>query len=340
MNRLLGVSSPKCWTGQSFVDVHVEPFIPHDKDDLNYVALDAVTTIAEDSTYCPLADLWVRYHWMPPWVSRRQTVCNDKRQDACKAGDHAILALRDFLETKPYNSKEDGDWLKAYLPRRRLDQLNETGLLPVIRDPHGVKETKKRYHTLRIPATSSRPLCENVMSQQGRDHALAYINTVLAIRSNSLKRYKGVVEVKDDGPKLKPDAYRRLRRALTMCAVKTRYAPKVHRCKSGKNRPYRRTMKLAFDDEHPPEKRCLEVKENDCDNELEFFARMKISPKASLQPATFVKRPNTTGHNWYRVTIEGSESLIVEGVMVKLVKKGDKKRDTTQELTLIPPETK
>lgn len=341
VNQLLSVSMPKCWTGKLFTSVHVEPYVPNGDDHLNYVVIDAVTTLAEDSLYCPLGDIWVRYHWMPPWASQQETLLNHpKRQPTCKAEDHAILAMRDFLDTKPYDSEEDANWLKAYLPRLRLKQLNQSGVLPTIHDPDEktVMKKKLRYHTLRIPASLERCVCESSMTKQGREHALNYINTVMAIKSIPQKRYPGVVEVKDEGVKLRPEGFRRLRRALTMCALRTRYAPRVVRCRNGKGRPYKRTMKLAFSD-GVPEKRHLEIKENVCDSEREFFGRMKISPRASLHKAKLIRGMYKDNHRWYRVTIDdGNEkSLIVEGIMMTL---SDKNKSTEQKLTLIPPDTK
>jgi len=156
--------SPRCWTGEEFVDVTVEEE-GISSEITHYAQVDAITTLGIDHNV--IGRLEIDYHWMPPWVTQNQTPVLSKKCQ-CSEEDYAILALSDFLTTKP--DKSDDTYRIHNLPSSRFDRLRDMG---IIKDLAGRQCHGGRYTRLRMAKPSH--VCESASTKDERNHALAYI---------------------------------------------------------------------------------------------------------------------------------------------------------------------
>ena len=303
-----------CWDGADFCPVQIEP-LPNKSLSTHFVMVDAVTTVAEDAERCPLERVNVQTRWMPPWLSVHGTDKEvPRKKERCTAKHHALLALTDFLNTR--QCRYSLGHVECLLPSSRYRQLEALGYIPEMREN---SPQVSRFTPLLISKKDVSVGCESSQTELCREHALVYINTVLAVKGTLQKDKGGLVEVRDNGMRMKAEAYRRLRRLLTLCAVPNRRSPKVFATRNGKNRPPKRKMMLALH-HNIVAVHTLPVKENTRDRE-DFYRQLQTRPKFSQHTAKMTFRQMTTTCNWFRITVTTSDSLAIEGVIVTIIRK-------------------
>ncbi len=302
-----------CWTGNEFIRIKIERLDRCYKPKL-FVPIDAVTTVAIDEQHCPAQGMSVAYQWMPPWLSGEG---DGRRILDCSPDRHVILALHDFLLTT--HSRHLHDHTVCRVPTKRFDRLED--MLKCLELEYLVEQRwrsdSKRYVFVQLPKIDDSCLCESALTKFNRIHALTYIRTVLAVKAvRSKRRGHSILEVRDDGVKLKPQSFRRLRRCLAMCAVPNRYAPKTYMVRNGRARKWKKMMRLSLaqDDGNAS---CLHVKENFGSNTqyIEYLKTISLTTKMHIvSPATHC----LTGQNipWYRITLSKGASVAVEGVVL------------------------
>lgn len=294
-----------CWNGHEFIPVSVER-VTCVSLDMRIVVLDCVTAIAEDTGSCPLSAVTICYNPMPPVLS--DTV----RKRRCTKKNHMIQACRDFLRLKKLSKNDQGKSYLLPVGRRKnlTGQKSSTELhsIPYVRG--------KRYYGLRLPHMSSSQLCETNTTHGGYEHSLLYVNTVLQLKGVCQNRDNDkqiIIEIRDDGLNLRPDAFRRFRRCLYLCGIETNYFPKVLISRNGKKRVFKRTMRLSISSDQLAEARKLQIKKKS--ESKRFYTSTQIFHHSAK--LTKWKRSNSDRTTWYRVKIKDRHnSLSIEGITV------------------------
>lgn len=277
----------------------------------SYAIIDAVTTIGVDDT---CADIQVNYHWMPPWLTRN--VDKDVHHYECQEKDHEMMAFVDFLPHR--TCKLDPSFVECKLIAHRYEKVKH--MHSVMSTISGHREG--RFRIIRVHRKDPSSLCESSGCPNTRQHALAYINTVLAIKGIRVPKSKKIsdhIEIKDRGPQLGGGSFRRLRRLLTSCAIRNTYTPRVSRLGDGKPLVKRRLrLKLQSDGMA----RCVQVKEK-VQNMAEFYSIMQTSPTYYDQSAQLIPigKKDSLPVTWYKVTVSKGTSIAIEGVMLKIIRK-------------------
>lgn len=304
-------NSVKCWTEEGYVDVTITKCHPHSKINC-YAILDAVTTVAVDINH--IHSLIINYRWMPPWVMRQDQAEPSLK---CTLSDHEVKALTDFSEQRP--CLLDTNFIECKVPIQRYEKIKTKKSVSSLN-----AHREGRYQIVRVPKHLW--CCESSLSSRCRNHALAYINMVVHIRGIIVKkthRTGAHVEIRDKGPKLRSSSFRRLRRMLTLCAVRNGYIPRVSRLKDG-NPHIKRRLRMQLDSDHVA--RYIEVKEK-LVHSTEFHCISKTIPtnnkRAKLVPIESDQTPIT----WYKVTLSRGSSLAISGVMITM---NTKKTDNTK----------
>jgi len=319
----------KCWSEHGFVELTIEAIASMDLPD-SYANVDAVTTFAIDSAFIKGVD--INYHWMPPWVStsiqeQYKTETAVKGNDLCQTIHHAAHALQDFFKCR--GTGPDCNILECKLPSKRLEKLKSLHIIPAL-DSHRCHSG--RFTTVTIPKVACNHMCESCLTEKHREHALTYINTVLAVKG--VVQDKGShIEIKDHGLKLAAGAFRRLRRLMSMCAVPNKYISKVTRTRDGhkmsKNSPMKRKslkrrLRLKLPLDHGVAS-CIDVKDGVRDK-AEFHSIIKSRPTTTSQHAIIVpmqqiKERHSDKLAWYRIVMKTTNSIAIEGLMITLITK-------------------
>ena len=303
---LVGREDIFCWSGSEYVRVEAVASSPESWHVVDRLAIvDGVTALGIGAS---VRAVHTSTHWFPPWWGREaeaSTSCG------CTPRDCGFWAIRDFAAKNDADASRDTERFRV--PRPRYGQVAR--LVPDIsRSPSGKLGP---WTTVLVPKCGMpTSICERSDSEQCRRHGLRYIETVLALKGRFQQRRRDRhehIELRDDGMRVSPHAFRRLRRLMTSCGVVNRWGFRVQTGRNGRGRRHRRRVRLGISVASGIQ--CLKptVKEN---VEWESIAGRNPFREARIVPDCSVA---TAGKDWVKLKLgEGNDSstIVVEGVLV------------------------
>ena len=293
-----------CWNGSDYVPVEAVASSPRSCDVVDRLAVvDAVTTFGVGPS---VRAVRTSTRWFPPWWGRETEASADC---GCTPRDCGFCAIRDFALK---NAARDPESFRV--PRHRYGRVAK--LVPEISGSPSGKLGP--WATVSVPKCGMpRNICERSDSERCRRHGLRYIETVLALKGRLQRRRKDRrehVELRDDGMRVSPHAFRRLRRLMTSCGVVNRWGFRVQTGRNGRGRRRRRRVRLGISVTSGV--RCLKpgVKENEEEWE-------GITGRDPFREARIVSGCGgvTASREWVKLKLgEGSASpsIVVEGVLI------------------------
>ena len=252
----------ECWNGTNFVPVVINPC---DTIPTNVYKADAVTVVGSD------LNVSIDFQW--------NVICNKPSGvGTCARGKHVLLALYDFC----ISSHAEDSHTYCKIPKSRLKALQPWLPIEASIVPLGKRYCEVKFLTCVLEGFT----CDTT---NNKDHAKAYIQTVLNICGNIVPRSTHGpphIRVSDCGMRRKPQAFRKLRRTLFMCGVRNHYACRVFVSKNGKNE-LRRQVRISLHDAH-------------------------IHPKVKYFPLQKTKVEEKT--NWVMVDVLDGNKIVFEGI--------------------------
>lgn len=262
----------QCWNGTCFIDIR--KINASSTDILKVLILDSVTCLGL-STGEEDVESRILFHCPLP---ERNTLLSEPNIK------YFFKALRDFC---PYKKEV------CRVPKTRLKRLERLcgRILEIV-------WTKKRYILVRVPERHSQ-ISESLHQ---KEDALLYIKTVEAVKG--LCHRKNKIEIRDDGLVTAPNAFRRLRKMISVSGEMNNLSLAIGTSRNGKKRNYKRNIRYRFD------------KESHCStcSQFPFHAQRKVRDTKVME----VKG------NWYALELHGSPSLAIEGLIWRWEKKKKK----------------
>lgn len=237
------------WSGQGqFVPITVVPMKTEHENELKeqnmkLLLFDSVTLLGagEDTDTVKAC-----YTWQLPFDKTEEKKNKYSLHTQCTCKDHRIAAIKDIARRHvDVKSKR----VEFIFHKKRFDQIlalfsNETKEnLPC--HPIGKASVGIFEDDLPVSNCSFNKLCERCFDACGKTHMRHYVETCLLLKGNPIKKSRtkhAHIEITDEHLPVK--TWRKLRRAISVCGLKSVYSLKVRNISLGKRN--RRRMRVRF----------------------------------------------------------------------------------------------